>query len=139
MPTLRRGRQRLGRVLLACCPPGGTVVDPFVGVGTTVVVSEQLAEEGTLPCIGIGIDLNAKYVKIARENVLAAREKRAAAREKAGKDAVAGLLVGELTNRKPVSLYMNGQPISNSMPTPVVVEPRRNRLPKAGNSPTLGI
>jgi site-specific DNA-methyltransferase (adenine-specific) len=75
------------RLVLACCPPGGTVVDPFVGVGTTLVVVEDIAEDEEIPWsgVGIGIDLNAEYLEFARRNVLAARAERAAAREKAAR------------------------------------------------------
>jgi DNA modification methylase len=67
------------RLILAGCPPGGTVVDPFVGVGTSVVVAEDLDRTG------IGIDINPDYLELARRNVLAARENRARAMEKAAR------------------------------------------------------
>jgi site-specific DNA-methyltransferase (adenine-specific) len=75
------------RFILACCPPGGTVVDPFVGVGTTVVTVEDLTDDEELQWsgVGIGIDLNAEYLRLARGNILAARAERAAAREKAAR------------------------------------------------------
>jgi site-specific DNA-methyltransferase (adenine-specific) len=56
------------RMILAGCPPGGTVVDPFVGIGTTVIVAEELG------CTGIGIDCNSDYLEMASGNILAARE-----------------------------------------------------------------
>jgi DNA modification methylase len=59
------------RMILAGCPPGGTVLDPFVGSGTTLVVAEELG------CMGIGIDLNAVYLELTRERILAARAERA--------------------------------------------------------------
>ena len=65
------------RLILAGCPPGGTVLDLFVGVGTSVVVAEDLDRTG------IGIDINPDYLELARRNVLEAREKRARAVEKA--------------------------------------------------------
>lgn len=49
--------------ILAGCPEGGTVLDPFLGSGTTAIV----ALKHDRSCIGI--DLNPKYVKIARERV----------------------------------------------------------------------
>jgi site-specific DNA-methyltransferase (adenine-specific) len=64
------------RMILAGCPPGGTVVDPFVGSGTTLEVAEELG------CAGIGIDLNPEYLEMARDRILEARERRAAARTK---------------------------------------------------------
>ena len=44
------------RCILAGCPPGGIVLDPFVGSGTTVMVARQLGREG------IGLDINSKYL-----------------------------------------------------------------------------
>jgi site-specific DNA-methyltransferase (adenine-specific) len=67
------------RLILAGCPPGGTVLDPFTGVGTSVVVAEGLDRTG------IGIDINPEYLELARRNVLAARENRARAMEKAAR------------------------------------------------------
>ena len=56
------------RLILAGCPPGGTVLDPFVGSGTTMVVAEELG------CTGIGIDINPEYLAIAHANILRARD-----------------------------------------------------------------
>ncbi len=44
----------------ACCPPGGTVLDPCCGSGTTLVAAQRL---GRVP---IGCDLNPDAVEIAR-------------------------------------------------------------------------
>jgi site-specific DNA-methyltransferase (adenine-specific) len=66
------------RLILAGCPRGGTVVDPFVGAGTSVVIAEDLDRTG------IGIDINPDYLELARRNVLAAREKRAKTRATTG-------------------------------------------------------
>jgi len=44
------------RCILAGCPPGGSVLDPFVGSGTTVMVARRLGREG------IGLDINPKYL-----------------------------------------------------------------------------
>jgi DNA modification methylase len=63
-------------MLLAGCPPGGSVVDPFVGAGTTMVVAEDLG------CAGIGIDLNPTYLELARRRILEARAKRLEGRRK---------------------------------------------------------
>jgi site-specific DNA-methyltransferase (adenine-specific) len=73
------------RVLLAGCPPGGLVVDPFVGSGTTVVVAEDLTAEDLLRCTVIGIDLNADYLELARQEIVMAREKRNAAQARQSK------------------------------------------------------
>ena len=62
--------QLVERILRAGCPKGGTVLDPFVGSGTTLAVAEDLG------CFGIGIDLNGDYLKLAEERVLAARVNR---------------------------------------------------------------
>jgi DNA modification methylase len=45
--------------ILAGCPEGGTVLDPFVGSGTTVMVANQLKRKA------IGIDLNIEYLELA--------------------------------------------------------------------------
>ena len=44
-------------MILAGCPVGGIVLDPFVGSGTTVMVANHLGRKG------IGLDLNFKYLK----------------------------------------------------------------------------
>ena len=46
--------------ILAGCPPGGVVLDPFFGSGTTGMVAEQLGRRW------IGIELNAQYIEIAK-------------------------------------------------------------------------
>ncbi len=51
------------RCILAGCPEGGTVLDPFLGSGTTVAVAIALGRRG------IGIELNPEYVKLARERI----------------------------------------------------------------------
>ncbi|MBK7086891.1 MAG: site-specific DNA-methyltransferase [Flavobacteriales bacterium] len=45
--------------ILAGCPEGGTVLDPFVGSGTTAMVARQLGRRA------IGIDLNLEYMAMA--------------------------------------------------------------------------
>jgi len=51
--------------ILAGCPVGGTVLDPFLGSGTTAMVTMELGRD----CIGI--DLSSEYLKLAdqRTNV----------------------------------------------------------------------
>lgn len=49
--------------ILAGCRPGGTVLDPFLGSGTTAVV----AKKNGRGCIGI--EINPKYVGIAKERI----------------------------------------------------------------------
>jgi len=50
------------------CPPGGTVLDPFLGSGTTLVAAAKLGLKG------IGIEQDAGYCDIARARVRAAAE-----------------------------------------------------------------
>ena len=45
--------------VLAGCPKGGTVLDPFSGSGTTGVVASRFGREY------IGIDISQKYVDLA--------------------------------------------------------------------------
>ena len=47
----------------AACPPGGVVVDPFAGSGTTVVAARRLGRRGG------GIELHRDYVEVARRRL----------------------------------------------------------------------
>lgn len=47
----------------AGCPPGGTVLDPFFGAGTTGLVADPLQRD----CIGI--ELYPVYAEIARKRI----------------------------------------------------------------------
>jgi DNA modification methylase len=49
--------------VLAGCPSGGIVLDPFVGSGTTALVARDLG------CSAIGIELNPEYLEIARRRL----------------------------------------------------------------------
>jgi DNA modification methylase len=49
----------------AGCPPGGTVLDPFFGAGTTGLVADRLQRN----CIGI--ELNPAYAEMARKRIQA--------------------------------------------------------------------
>lgn len=51
------------RPIKATCPPGGIVLDPFAGTGTTIVAALQLQRRG------IGIDVSELYLQEARERV----------------------------------------------------------------------
>jgi DNA modification methylase len=53
--------------ILAGCPVGGTVLDPFNGSGTTGAVCVQHGREY------IGIELNPEYVTLAEARIAAAR------------------------------------------------------------------
>ena len=49
--------------ILAGCPVGGTVLDPFAGSGTTLEVAEKLGRKS------IGIELNPDYCELIRERM----------------------------------------------------------------------
>lgn len=49
--------------ILAGCPVGGTVLDPFGGAGTTGLVADRLQRNAVL------IELNAEYAQMARDRV----------------------------------------------------------------------
>ena len=51
------------RCILAGCPEGGVVLDPFAGSGTTCAVALQLGRRS------IGIELNPEYARIATERI----------------------------------------------------------------------
>jgi DNA modification methylase len=57
----------------AGCPPGGHILDPFFGAGTTGLVAERLGRRCT------GVELNPAYVALARERLAKARMARLAA------------------------------------------------------------
>lgn len=49
--------------ILAGCPPGGTIIDPFAGSGTTGVVAEELGRNGIL------VELNPVYVQMQKDRL----------------------------------------------------------------------
>jgi DNA modification methylase len=51
--------------VLAGCPEGGTVLEPFAGSGTTLAVAKQLGRKS------IGIELNADYCGLAERRLMA--------------------------------------------------------------------
>jgi len=48
----------------AGCPVGGTVLDPFAGTGTTLMVADRLQRDA------VGIELNPRYCQMARDRAL---------------------------------------------------------------------
>jgi adenine-specific DNA-methyltransferase len=62
----------LERIVAATCPPGGLVLDPFLGSGTTAEAAERLGRRW------IGVDSNPEAIRIARARLgRAARDGRA--------------------------------------------------------------
>jgi DNA modification methylase len=51
------------RCILAGCPEGGTVIDPFIGSGTTALVARKLGRRS------IGIELNPAYAALAAKRL----------------------------------------------------------------------
>ena len=49
--------------IISTCPPGGIVLDPFCGTGTSLVVANSLGR------IGIGIDISPEYVAMTKDRV----------------------------------------------------------------------
>ena len=47
--------------ILTTCPPGGIVLDPFCGTGTTMLVAKHNGKKS------IGVDLSMEYLKVAQE------------------------------------------------------------------------
>jgi site-specific DNA-methyltransferase (adenine-specific) len=54
--------------MLASCPPGGVVFDPFLGSGTTSVVAKKLGRNY------IGIEMNTEYALWAEKRLLKAEQ-----------------------------------------------------------------
>ena len=55
--------QLIERPILAGCPSGGIVLDPFLGSGTTAIVAKKLGR------YYLGIELNPEYVEIAQSQL----------------------------------------------------------------------
>ena len=49
------------RPLLATCPPGGVVLDPFCGTGTTLLAARHLGLKS------VGIDISRRYLELTQE------------------------------------------------------------------------
>lgn len=56
-------KELIAPCILAGCPKGGTVLDPFFGSGTTGVVAIETGRHF------VGIELNTEYVKIAQDRI----------------------------------------------------------------------
>jgi DNA modification methylase len=56
-------RELARRCILAGCPAGGVVLDPFAGAGTTGLVADRLQRDAVL------IELNPAYVEISRKRI----------------------------------------------------------------------
>ena len=52
--------------ILATCPPGGVVLDPFCGTGTALAVAAELGRRS------VGIDAAEEYLAMARARTSAA-------------------------------------------------------------------
>jgi len=61
-PT-QKPEELLRRIILACTNPGDTVLDPFVGSGTTSVVAKKMGRNS------IGIEKEAKYIELIRKRL----------------------------------------------------------------------
>lgn len=57
-------------MVLASCPPGGRVLDPFMGSGTTAVACARHGRQFT------GYEINADYCAIAESRIAEARAAR---------------------------------------------------------------
>lgn len=58
------------RMIRAGCPPGGIVLDPFMGAGTTAIVAEGEGRDW------LGIELNPEFIQQAEARLTAARRAR---------------------------------------------------------------
>jgi len=54
--------------ILATCPKGGVVLDPFCGTGTTMLVAQKLGRRS------VGIDMSPRYIDAAKERCGVNRE-----------------------------------------------------------------
>ena len=55
--------------ILAGCPEGGTVLDPFAGSGTTLAVAAEMGRSG------IGCELNPEYIELAEQRIAKSKAK----------------------------------------------------------------
>lgn len=88
--------------ILAGCPPGGTVLDPFGGAGTTGLVAQRHGRNAML------IELNPEYVEIARRRLGQSLDEQIEKplRAKKPQEVFAGPLFGEIAGE--VNEWRNG-------------------------------
>lgn len=65
------------RAVLAGCPPGGVVLDPFMGAGSTAIAAEQLGRKW------LGIELNPDFAALGEQRIADERAKRSTADRRA--------------------------------------------------------
>lgn len=56
-------RKLVERILLSGCPEGGLVLDPFCGIGTTLITAKRMGMNY------LGIELSEEYYKMATERL----------------------------------------------------------------------
>jgi site-specific DNA-methyltransferase (adenine-specific) len=61
-PT-QKPEKLIAKLVLASCPPGGVVLDPFLGSGTTSVVAKKLGRRF------VGVERNAEYCAWAEKRL----------------------------------------------------------------------
>ena len=66
-PT-QKPEKLIAKLMLASCPPGGVVFDPFLGSGTTSVVAKKLGRNY------IGIEMNTEYALWAEKRLFKAEQ-----------------------------------------------------------------
>jgi site-specific DNA-methyltransferase (adenine-specific) len=71
------------RMVMASCPAGGVVLDPFMGSGTTALAA--IRNERRF----VGFELNSDYFEIAQRRIGIVPKRRAAARSRAATEAMA--------------------------------------------------
>jgi site-specific DNA-methyltransferase (adenine-specific) len=64
-PT-QKPEKLMAKLILASCPPGGTVFDPFAGSGTSAVTAKKLGRNY------VGVDINVEYCLWAEKRLRAA-------------------------------------------------------------------